>query len=279
MLERCSIGAIALAAALGATLAGATLVRAHDESQFPDLKGQWIASPAGPNTPWDPTKPAGRGQQAPLTAEYQAIFEATLARQAEGVTPPSTCVPPGMPRTMLVHEPMEIIVMPDTTYIMLSYMSEFRRIFTDGRKWPDDIEAAYAGYSIGKWEDTDGDGRNDTLVVETRGMKGSRTFDASGIPLHQDNETVVKERIWLDKADPNLLHNEITTIDHALTRPWTVTRDYRRDRNAEWNEFVCSEDNKHVMIGKEIYTVSDDGYLTPTRKGQPAPDLKYFPKR
>jgi hypothetical protein len=162
---------------------------------------------------------------------------------------------------------------------MLSYMSEFRRIFTDGRKWPDDIEAAYAGYSIGKWEDTDGDGRNDTLAVETRGMKGTRTFDASGIPLHQDNETVVKERIWLDKADPNLLHDEITTIDHALTRPWTVTRDYRRDRKAEWNEFVCSEDNKHVMIGKEIYTVSDDGYLTPTRKGQPAPDLKYFPKR
>ena len=132
---------------------------------------------------------------------------------------------------MIVYEPMEIIVMPDTTYIMLAYMSEFRRIFTDGRKWPDEIEPSYAGYSIGKWEDTDGDGRNDTLVVETRGMKGSRTFDASGIPLHQDNETVVKERICLDKADPNLLHNEITTIDNALTRPWTVTRDYRRDRN------------------------------------------------
>ena len=276
MVERFSIGAIALVAALGAMLNGAL---AHDESQFPDLKGQWIASDASPNAPWDPSKPAGRGQQAPLTAEYQAIFEATLARQAQGVAAPNTCIPPGMPRTMLVHEPMEVIVMPDTTYIMLSYMSEFRRIFTDGRKWPEDIEPAYAGYSIGKWEDSDGDGRYDTLVVETRGMKGSRTFDASGIPLHQDNQTVVKERIRLDKADPNLLHDEITTIDNALSRPWTVTRDYRRDRKAEWNEFVCAEDNKHVMIGTEIYTVSDDGYLTPTRKGQPAPDLKYFPKR
>src|SRR5262249_50654205 len=150
---------------------------------------------------------------------------------------------------------------------------------TDGRKWREVLEAAYAGYSIGKWVDTDGDGRLDTLEVETRGMKGSRTFDASGIPLHQDNETVVKERIWLDKADQNLLHDEITTIDHALTRPWTVTRNYRRDRDAVWNEVVCSEDNKHVMVGKEIYKIDDDGYLSPTRKGQGAPDLRYFPKR
>src|SRR5262249_52587939 len=141
------------------------------------------------------------------------------------------------------------------------------------------LEPAFAGFSIGHWEDTDG--RHNTLVVETRGMKGPRTFDASGIPVHQDNETVVKERIYLDKANPDLLHDEVTTIDHALTRPWTVTRTYRRDRNAEWEEFVCAEDNRHVAIGKEVYSVSDDGYLTPTRRGQPAPDLRYFnqPKR
>ena len=29
----------------------------------------------------------------------------------------------------------------------------------DGRDWPDDIEATYAGYSIGRWVDEDGDGR------------------------------------------------------------------------------------------------------------------------
>ena len=55
-----------------------------------------------------------------------------------------------------------------------------------------------------------------------------------------------------------------------------MTRSYRRDRNAEWTEFVCSEDNRHVAIGKEVYSVSDDGHLTPTRRGQPAPDLRYF---
>ena len=51
------------------------------------------------------------------------------------------------------------------------------------------------------------------------------------MPLHQDNQTIIKERIYLDKTDPNMLHDEITTIDHALTRPWIVTKDYRRAPN------------------------------------------------
>jgi hypothetical protein len=37
--------------------------------------------------------------------------------------------------------------------------------------------------------------------------------------LHTDNKTVVKERIFLDKVNPNILHDEITTFDNALTRP------------------------------------------------------------
>jgi hypothetical protein len=276
MLDRNLIGAVALVAAMVTTIAGA---RAFDESKYPDLKGQWIGVAAGLDAAWDPTKPAGRGQQAPLTPEYQATFEAALARTADGAKPPVSCIPPGMPRIMVLYEPMEVIVMPGTTFMVLTHMSEIRRIYTDGRKWPDLLEPAYAGFSIGTWQDTDGDGRYDTLLVETRGMKGHRTFDSSGIPLHQDNQTVVKERISLDKADPNLLHNEVTTIDNALTRPWTVKRSYRRERNTQWDEMICTEDNRNVVIAGEIYGVSDDGHLMPTRKGQPRPDLKYFPNR
>ena len=274
MINRCIIGAVALVTALGAATASGF---AHDEAKYPDLKGSWIRADGGQattSTPWDPSKPPGRGQQAPLTPEYQAMYDTALARHAAGVNLTS-CLPPGMPRSMIVPEPMEIIVMPDTTYIMLTYMSEFRRIYTDGRKFADDIEPAFSGFSIGKWEDTDNDGRFDTLVVETRGMKGPRTFDDSGLPLHKDNETVIKERIYLDKSDPNLLHDEITTVDHALTGPWTVTRSYRRDRAAEWTEHLCAENNQYVTLGDEVYSI-DDGFLSPTRKDQPPPDLRYF---
>ena len=59
-------------------------------------------------------------------------------------------------------------------------------------------------------------------------MKGPRVYDASGIPLHADNETVIKERIYSTRPIKNLLHDDITTIDHALTRPWVVDQAYRR---------------------------------------------------
>jgi len=250
--------------------------RAEDGSKYPDWKGQWVRTGG---VQWDPTKPLGRAEQPPLTPEYQAVFEAGLANQKEGGQgndPTYTCIPPGMPRAMTVIYPMEIIVTPETTYIMIEYANQLRRIYTDGRDWPKALEPSFAGYSIGAWEDADGDGRYDVLVVETRGMKGPRTFDASGIPLHKDNQTVVRERISLDRADPNLLHDEVTTIDNALTRPWTVTKTYRRESKPIWFEYVCAEGNHHVAIGKENYFVSEDGYLMPTRKGQPAPDLKFF---
>src|SRR5262245_66115567 len=48
-----------------------------DLGKYPDLKGQWRRAPvpgAVGQPPHDPSKPYGRGQEAPLTPEYQAIF-------------------------------------------------------------------------------------------------------------------------------------------------------------------------------------------------------------
>jgi hypothetical protein len=132
------------------------------------------------------------------------------------------------------------------------------------------------GYSIGKWLDTDGGGRFDTLEVETRNFKGPRTVEFTGIPLHEDNATIVKERISLDKADNDIMHNVITIIDNAFTHPWTVDKRYRRDRKVGWFEDNCNENNHHVVVGKDSYFVSGDGYLMPVKKDQKAPDLRYF---
>ena len=55
-----------------------------------------------------------------------------------------------------------------------------------------------------------------------------------------------------------------------------MTRSYRRELHPIWPEDICDEDNHHVDIGKESYFISDDGYLLPTRKDQPVPDLKNF---
>jgi hypothetical protein len=255
----------------------ATMASAADDSKYPDWAGQW-KRPRGLQTQWDQTKPPGLAQQAPLTAEYQARLKASIADQAaggQGLDTRYKCITNGMPRVMGVIFPIEFVILPNITYVNFEAFMP-RRIYTDGRQFPTDQEPSFMGYSIGQWLDTKGDGRFDTLVVETRNFKGPRTVEFSGIPMHDDNETVVKERIYLDRNDPDMMHNEITIIDHAFTRPWTVDKHYRRDRNVLWYEDNCNENNHHIVIGKENYFVSGDGYLMPARKDQAPPDLRYF---
>jgi hypothetical protein len=181
-----------------------------------------------------------------------------------------------MPRIMNANHPLFFVIVPETTYIFRDIPNQSRRIYTDGRNWPAQLKHSSNGYSIGKWLDEDGDGRYDTLVVETRGLKNPHSYDSSGIPFHKDEAAIVKERIALDKANPDQLFNAITTIDNALTRPWTVTRSYRRVRNPKWVEYICAEDNHHVVINNEDYMVSGDGFLMPVRKDQKPPDLRRF---
>jgi hypothetical protein len=283
MLFRDLIGALVTAAL---AMPGAAL--AFDDSKYPNLKGRWdrVVVPGLPGQPsFDQTKPWGFGQEAPLTPEYKAVLEASLADQEQGGQGNFTgygCRPFGMPLMMIAFYPQEYVITPETTYILVNNADHGRRIFTDGRDWPKrEMEPTYQGYSIGKWIDEDADGRYDVLEVETRGpFKGPRVYDATGLPLHHDNQSIFKERIYLDKADPNLLHDEITVIDHALTRPWTVNKRYRRDPapQPDWPEYVCGEENLHVQVGKENYFVSGDGYLMPARKNQAPPDLRYFKK-
>ena len=270
---------LAAGAALSAALAVAsTAVQAQDLSKYPDWSGQW-KRPPGVGIQWDQTKRPGRTQQPPLTPEYQTIFEASLADQAQGGQGGNarvTCTTNGMPRIMSVIRPIEFVILPKLTYIIFeAYMP--RRVYTDGRDFPTDEDPSLIGYSIGSWIDIDGDGRYDLLEVETRNFKGPRTLENTGIPLHRDNQTIIKERIQLDKTAKDTLLNEITVIDNAFTRPWTVTKRYIREQDRIiWHEEICGENNNHVVIGKDNYFLSADGKLMPTRKDQSPPDLRYF---
>jgi hypothetical protein len=192
-------------------------------------------------------------------------------------------MPGGMPLMTIAFGAMEFIVTPETTYIAPGGGEPLRRIYTDGRDWPTDLDPAptYAGYSIGRWVDEDGDGVYDVLEVETRGpFKGPRAYDATGLPLHFDNQSIFMELIVRDKDDPKILHDVITTIDHALTRPWTVDKKYVHGSNPRprWGEVSCAENmnNSMIAIGRESYYMSGDGMLMPVRKNQLPPDLRYF---
>jgi hypothetical protein len=273
MVNQTLVGAMALA---GAIALSSWSAQALDESKYPDFKGQWVRV-GNPN--WGPV--AGK---PPLTPEYQKVFEANiedLKNGGPGDVPSWACIPQGMPMMMNLYDPMEIVVTQDITYLLISHVDDsYRRIYTDGRPWPQegDYELTYAGYSIGKWVDDDGDGKYDALEIETRLFKGPRAYDASGIPLHRDNGSVIKERIFLDKANKNLIYDEITVEDQALTKPWSITKKAERNPKAKplWRTETCSEGNSMVRIGNDPYFLSPEGLLMPTRKNQAPPDLRYF---
>ncbi|HMA71791.1 MAG TPA: hypothetical protein VKP67_09940 [Xanthobacteraceae bacterium] len=275
------IGTVALAASFTIAFCDA---QAFDQTKYPDWTGAWRRIPVQGVTGqpgYDQTKRLGPAQQAPLTPEAEAVLKASMEDQAKGGQgnyPTYVCISPGMPRVMTPYGAMEFVITPDTTHIFIEHVHDSRRIFTDDRDWPKDIRPTLQGYSIGKWIDTDGDGRFDTLEVETRGLRGPRAFDASGMPLFSDPDSRVLERISVGKSNPNVMLNEMTTIDKALTRPWTVVKKYGRNpkETPDWAEENCAEGNGHVVIQGQGYFLGGDGNLMPTSKGQPPPDLRFF---
>src|ERR1700736_4449928 len=123
MLDRKLIGAIALAA-LAMSIGGA---QAFEEAMYPNLKGQWtrrIIRGLGGQPSFDQTKPWGFGQEAPLTPEYKAVMEASLADQAKGgqgnFSDGSRCLAYGMPLMMTAFYPQEYVISPETTYILIN---------------------------------------------------------------------------------------------------------------------------------------------------------------
>jgi hypothetical protein len=286
MANRCSTGvaAAALACALTATVVMPGGARAADDGKYPtNWKGEWtrvVHREVEVQGAFDQTKPWGLGQDAPLTPEYRKVLADSMADQANGGLgnyPTSRCLPSGMPRIMTFGT-QEYVITPQTTYILLSGSDHLRRIFTDGRDWPKNPQPTYGGYSIGRWVDQDGSGHYDTLESETRYFKGPRAFDASGLPLAFDNQSVFKERFFVDKTNPDVFHVLTTVIDSALTRPWTSDRQYMRvaENVVQWPETWCQEGNHNIVIGKENYLLRSDGLLMPTKRNQEPPDLRYF---
>jgi hypothetical protein len=284
MLKRSSAGVVALGSALIVSSMLTTAAAAAEAgAKYPSWKGLWAHSvnrEVEVQGAFDQTKAWGPGQQAPLTMEYQKVLQKSMEDQANGGLgnyPTAQCLPSGMPRIMTFGS-QEYVITPETTYILLSGSDHLRRIFTDGRDWPKNPIPTYGGYSIGRWIDTDGDGTYDLLEAETRYFKGPRAFDATGLPLAFDNQSIFKEMFFIDRNNPDVIHDFTTVIDHALTRPWNSDRrfDRRESSVVQWPETWCQEGNANIVIGKENYFLRADGLLMPAKKNQTPPDLRYF---
>ncbi len=203
-----------------------------------DLTGIWISQGG---IGWTPGIPPGRGQKPPLTAEYAKLFEGHLADAAAGKPtgdPTAGCLPPGMPRVMTMTYPMEITMGTDRIMIYAEWDEQLRRIFIDGRPLPVDPDPTYNGESVGHWE-------GNLLLSTAYGFKLETNLESSGLP--KSDKAIAYERIWL--ADDDTLRDEITLVDPvALSKPWTVTKTYKRaPPDFELEPYVCLENNRNPI--------------------------------
>lgn len=119
----------------------------------------------------------------------------------------------GFPLAGLLSEPIKIVQAPRLTMVMYEAAGNFRQIYTDGRKFPDEFNLpAYYGYSIGRWD-------RDTFVVETAGFNDKTPLDVMG-HAHSDALHVVER---FRRRDFGHLDVEMTFDDPKLyTRPFTI---------------------------------------------------------
>ena len=226
----------------------------------------------------------GRAQQAAADAGISgASSKRTCAtRPTAGRAPirPTGASRPAMPRMMIAVQPMEIVITPDTTYVMLELFNTLRRIYTDGRDWPKDVRAV-----LRRLFDRQVGGHRRRRPLRHAGGRDPRrsrartATTAAASRSTQDGEAIVSERICPDKTNPNVLlqrdHHHRPRADAALDREAQLPP---RARQAADLVRVClpARTTTTFRSATENYIISGDGYLMPVRKGQPAPDLKYF---
>lgn len=221
------------------------------------LTGVWVAvgtfeDPAGPppwsNTPW-PSNPS--------FTEWGAEQSRKLA-DIKNVVP---CQPGGPIFAMqdVGIFPIEILEASDRIVIKPENSALPRRVFTDGRGHPDDLEPSWMGHSIGHWE-------GDVLVVDTigtsgrsRGMNGVGSNarvsrDDSKPRLPTSDQLHLVERIRL-VADGEILEDEMTITDpKAYSEPIVIKHYWQHRPDIDVLEYVCNErprDSGDVIQTKE----------------------------
>lgn len=205
-------------------------------ARLPDWSGVWEPLRGRPA--------AGQAPPAPpeLTPLYQAQYTRYLARNRATpginfVSPVASCVPPGLPQSMLEPYPIEFLFTPGRVTILIETDSLIRRIYTDGSPSPSDPDPSYQGTSVGYWE-------GDTLVVETSAIL-PETSPLNGINGHSDKFHVT-ERIRL--VQPEVLAITTTRVDPAVfVEPYTTTAYYQRHRDWKIMEYVCQQNNHDAL--------------------------------
>jgi hypothetical protein len=208
-------------------LGNASTAPVSSKSVGADLSGVW----AGPQNAitFSPDEP-------PMQPWARTEFENAKPGYGPHATPESqdpvlSCLPPGVPRIMLMPFPLQIVQTP-TEIIMLFEYDHFRRqIFLNRHEHPKDLKPTWIGDSIGKWD-------GDTLVIDTTGLNDKSWLDQVGHP-HSDALHVIER---LRRVDRETLMDDLTLDDKkAYTRSWTGQQVFKLRPGWQLLEYICED--------------------------------------
>jgi hypothetical protein len=213
--------------------------------------GVWVGigtfdEPAGP-PPWQNT----RWPAKPPFTEWGAAESARLADHRNF----RACNPAGP--VFFMSEvglfPLQILEAPDQVVILREASGMPRRIYTDDRGHPADVEPSWMGHSTGHWD-------GDVLVVDTVGLNGkARAMNGVGANA-QVSEDDAKPRMPSSEqlhlverfklvANGELLEDEITVNDpKAYTEPVVLKHYFQRRPDIDMLEYVCNENPRDDTV-------------------------------
>jgi hypothetical protein len=153
-------------------------------------------------------RPAG---SPPVAGEPEGRRRAVAS--AVSNDPSMLCEPLGVTRMLMdtYFSPLEFIFTKDRLIEHAEWTDQWREIWMDGRKLPDDPDLQrWYGYSIGRWD-------GNTLVVDSFGYDDRTWLDYYGYP-HSD-QMRLEERYR--RIAPDRIEFELTVTDPEIyTKPW-----------------------------------------------------------
>ena len=212
----------------------------------PDLSGVWQPGSDKPGT-WEEAN-QGVGVAEPGRAEpvrkganppYQPwaaklVLEAYNRRNADDYV--ARCIPE-LDLGGLSLYPNQFVQTPNLIVILIEVRHAFR-IIPLNQKHPEDLDPAWLGDSVGRWE-------GDTLVVDIVGFKERPV----GSKINTDALHIVER---FTRVDYNTIEYSATVDDpKALLHPYTITSKYMLRPGTRIQEYVC-ENNQDPARFEEL---------------------------
>ena len=130
----------------------------------------------------------------------------------------------------VVPEPIKIVHTAGLTILLQEEYQHFRQIFTDGRAFPADMQPAWYGYSVGRWE-------GEEFVIETAGFNNQGWLDLTPLTHSESLRTIERFR----RPNVGSLQVQATINDPSkFSRVWkTQTISFRLVADADLVEYLC----------------------------------------